>query len=72
MINIEYRMSNTTWFILITALVWFVYDVYAYVTEDVTTISKWITEFGYYSPIGPFIFGLLIGHFYWGPVKKDL
>ena len=60
----------TTWFIIVTAIVWLLWDIYAYwqVSKHnykVPTISMVITEAAWYSPIVPFIFGFLMGHFFW-------
>lgn len=61
--------STTTWIMIITALVWIVWDIYLYVKKDkdarIKTISIIITEFAWYSPMLPFIIGLLCGHWFW-------
>jgi len=58
------EFTNTGNFIAVTAVIWVVYDVYAYVT-DKPTISGVITRFSWYSPSMPFIAGFLCGHWFW-------
>lgn len=56
--------------IAITALVWLVWDVVAYV-NDYKTLSYYIVNWAYYSPMLPFISGVLVGHWFWtGRVSK--
>lgn len=57
--------TTTGIFIIVTALIWIVYDAYAYVTKKEETLSAAIRRWAYYSPIIPFFIGLLIGHWYW-------
>jgi hypothetical protein len=64
------KMTTTTWFIIITALVWLAYDVAMYLAEK-ETISEVITRASYYSPMVPFIVGLLCGHWFWTSEIKD-
>jgi len=49
----------------VTAVVWIVWDVIAFVGSTDATISVVITDFSLYSPILPFIFGALAGHWFW-------
>lgn len=60
------EMSIATWLMLGTALVWIVIDVFLYVNrKKVATISEVITHFARYSPMLPFILGVLMGHWLW-------
>ncbi len=55
--------------IAITAIVWLVWDVIAYI-KDYNTISYYITNLSFYSPMIPFISGVLCGHWFWTKEKK--
>ena len=61
--------TTTTWIMIVTALLWIIWDIYLYVRKEkhpeTKTISVIITEFSYYSPMLPFIAGLLCGHWFW-------
>lgn len=50
--------------IIVTSLIWIVWDVIAYVKKW-RTISNVIIKFGFYSP--PFVFacGFIAGHWFW-------
>jgi len=50
--------------IAITAISWLVWDVVAY-AKGKKTISYYFTNWAYYSPMVPFILGVLIGHWFW-------
>lgn len=64
--NLESDMSIATWLIIATALIWIVVDVILYLNiKKTSTISQVITKFSYYSPMVPFIVGLLAGHWFW-------
>ena len=58
-------LSTTTWIIIVTALVWLVWDIYAFVSKKHVTFSDKITKWSYYSPMVPFILGMLMGHWFW-------
>jgi hypothetical protein len=54
-----------------TALIWMVWDFYLYINK-LPTMSDLITGFSMYSPILPFILGVLIGHWTWPTyIRKD-
>lgn len=59
------KLDATTWIIIATALVWLVFDIFAFVTKKYETFSDKITRWSYYSPIMPFILGVLMGHWFW-------
>lgn len=42
-----------------------VWDVYAYLNEENSTFSVIITDWSYYSPMFPFVAGVLMGHWFW-------
>lgn len=50
--------------IAVTALVWLVWDIIAY-AKGKKTISHHIVKWSYYSPMIPFIMGMLMGHWFW-------
>lgn len=53
--------------IVITALIWLLWDMYAYI-KDKKTISYYFTKLSFYSPMVPFILGMLISHWFgWTP-----
>ena len=67
-------MSLNEWslvLMIVTALSWGFYDLYLYyrikVKKEIVTktLSQLITGFSYYSPMLPFILGVLIGHWMW-------
>ena len=62
-------MDATTWMIIVTSLIWIIWDIALYVQRQsdkrVSTISMKITAFSWYSPVLPFAFGLLMGHWFW-------
>lgn len=63
----ESDMTIATWLIIATALVWIIVDVWLYLRKNkLSTISQVITGFSWYSPMVPFIVGLLAGHWFWG------
>jgi len=58
--------------ILVTAIVWIVWDLYAYIYGgENATVSVVITDFSYYSPAAPFIIGGLMGHWFF-PAKRSI
>ena len=58
--------------ILITAIIWIVWDIYAYVFGGGNaTISVVLTDFSFYSPALPFIMGGLMGHWFF-PAKRSI
>jgi len=46
------------------------YDIAMVVFTDRATLSSVITNSGYYSPILPFAFGVLMGHWFFPPAGK--
>lgn len=62
-------ITTTTWIILVTAVVWIVWDIYLYRKmqndRNVWTISMILTNFSWYNPALPFIAGFLMGHWFW-------
>lgn len=50
--------------IAVTAIVWLVWDIIAYLTEK-KTLSYYIVNWSHYSPMIPFITGVLMGHWFW-------
>lgn len=60
-----HEIGTTMWLVIATSLIWIVYDIYAYATRKEKTISRVITSASWYSPMPPFILGLLIGHWLW-------
>lgn len=65
------KLNWTTGLILVTAVVWLGYDIYAYLTNGVTTISAEIVAFSWYSPLAPFALGMIMGHFYWPYCREE-
>jgi len=61
-------MNATSLLITGTAVVWLIYDIYAYVTGNVSTISHEMVEFSYYSPTAPLVIGIILGH--WWPFYR--
>lgn len=49
----------------LTAIVWLILDIYLYKKSGEATISEAIRKWSYYSPVIPFIFGFLLGHWLW-------
>lgn len=54
-----------------TGLVWLIYDLFAFAMFPEATISIVITDFSYYSPALPFVFGVLIDHWFIPEFKAD-
>jgi hypothetical protein len=52
----------------VTILGLIAYDIFAYLRADNATISVIITDWSFYTPWVPFMFGFLMGHFFW-PAK---
>jgi hypothetical protein len=50
--------------VIITALLWLLWDVYVYISKK-ETISQFIVKSAWYSPLAPFVFGFLMGHWFW-------
>lgn len=57
--------------IIITFVVWVIWDLFAYTYGANSTISVVITDFSYYSPAFPAIAGALVSHFFW-PAKRSI
>jgi hypothetical protein len=61
-------ITTTTAIIIVTALVWLIWDVYLYIKmksdPNVWTISMILTQFSWYSPALPFVAGFLMGHWF--------
>jgi len=60
--------TYTGYFLFIMMFFWGGWDIYAWVNDTNATISVYITDFSMYSPMLPFVFGVLIGHWLW-PAK---
>ena len=54
----------TGWFIIATALVWFVFEMYVLIAKK-QTISNAMYELAKRNPSLPFVIGLLMGHWFW-------
>ena len=65
--------THTTKVILVTVTVLLIiWDIYAYMAGGAQpTISRVIYETSTKHPILPFIFGVLIGHFFWAQDRKS-
>jgi hypothetical protein len=57
-------MTGSVAVIALTAVVWLIWDIYAYLT-DRKTLSYYITRWSFYTPMVPFIIGFLMGHWLW-------
>ena len=65
-VKLTYSMTTTTWIIIITVLVWLIWDIVAFTSEgEFSTISEVLTEWAYYSPPSVLAIGILVGHWYW-------
>jgi len=62
--DLIYKWDFSTKLIIVTALTWMFWDIYAYLYKK-KTISRVFTEKSFYSPMIPFIVGVLCGHFFW-------
>ena len=63
--NIEAGEFTTVGIVIIGASVTLIaYDIWLYATKR-PSLSTVLTKFSYYSPILPFIAGLLCGHWFW-------
>lgn len=59
----------TAWVIICTAAFLIAYDFYAFRTRGKgDTISEVILSYSLRHPVIPFIFGVLMGHFFWPQV----
>jgi hypothetical protein len=47
-----------------------VWDIYAFLNEENSTFSVIITDWSFYSPWVPFLFGVLMGHWFF-PAKRS-
>lgn len=57
--------------ILVTFVVWIIWDIFAfYYGEGVSTLSVVITDWSFYSPGIPFLFGGLCGHWFF-PARRS-
>ena len=54
----------TGWFIIISALVWLAWEIWAIVTKR-EVISVAVYRFAKANPAVPFSIGFLMGHFFW-------
>lgn len=68
--NIKLR-SISKLIIVIVVVLAAIWDVYAYLNEENSTFSVIITDWAYYTPLVPFLFGMLMGHWFW-PAKGSL
>lgn len=50
--------------LIVVSLVLLIVDIVLYVQKK-RTISQVITGFSYYSPMGPLVLGILLGHWFW-------
>lgn len=57
--------TPTSIFIIITFFVAVIYDVIAYKSDKLKTISVVIRGWSWYNPMIPFLGGLLCGHWFW-------
>jgi hypothetical protein len=57
-------LNLTSGLIVVTALIWIFWDIYVYI-KGKKTISHYITNWSYYSPVIPFAVGFLCGHWFW-------
>lgn len=62
--DVKYKMSVSTWIMIITALVWLTWDVYAYLTSK-PTLSIEVTLFAEASNIFELAIGIVLGHWLW-------
>ncbi len=51
--------------VIVTFVIWVVWDIYAYFAAEDATLSVVITDWAYYSPMWPFLWGVLMGHWFW-------
>ena len=51
--------------IIVTFIIWIGWDIYAFLFGKDATLSVVITDWSYYSPMWPFVWGVLIGHWLW-------
>lgn len=54
--------------IAVVTVVLIAWDIFAYLTEKNSTFSVILTDWSWYSPWVPFVFGVLMGH-WWFPAK---
>jgi uncharacterized membrane protein YhdT len=54
----------TKWIIGLTILALIIYDVFAFLGPENSTLSVVITDWSYYTPWVPFAFGVLMGHWF--------
>lgn len=57
--------SVTGILLFVAALVLLGWDLFAYLTGKDRTISEIVSKAGWYSPMVPFIVGLVVGHLFW-------
>jgi hypothetical protein len=62
----------TTWIMGISLIILLLWDVAAYIWGGgVATISVVITDWSFYTPWVPFVFGFLMGHWF-APAKRSV
>ena len=55
----------TKYIVIAVTVILIGYDIAAYLFGKNATISVFITDLSYYTPIVPFIAGVLCGHWFW-------
>lgn len=63
--------KTTIWIIGIVTVLLLLWDIAAYVLGENATISVVITDWSYYSPWIPLVFGFLMGHWF-APPKRSI
>ena len=64
-------MNKTKWFMVITAAIILLVDLYFLPSDCVSATSYEITRMSWYSPWMPFAWGFLMSHFFPTRMRKD-
>ncbi len=65
----HWKKKTTTWVVFVVAGILLIWDIYVFVTPPKgDTISEVIAEWAQEWTVVPFVFGVLMGHFFW-PVR---
>lgn len=56
--------------IIASFVIWIAWDIYAYFFGTDSTLSVVVTDWSHYTPMWPFLFGVLMGHWFW-PAKRS-